>query len=282
MACKECAFANYEGNEQVGCELNRLEKFRQQDCVVDAYDDDKKFAVISQRICNTYRTPKSLKGKPEEWAKQVRKDVQVEMGAILLLSEGTTESGLDRTLSCLEAMTIRPTEIVLVANQDNRSYVDIYNHLKKRAGDDFFCKWKLVRVLARNEDGSRVDENAMLEMAIPKLEESAWFTVLRAGDKLPKDFIQSVDIELNDELTQCVCYGPLGDWVGFTSSIAFYKHLTRIDGPFYKEPETNQETGEIIKPVYPNFWTKAEEYTKGVQFDFFKHAKGLSCFQIRS
>lgn len=49
--CKNCAFAIYSINTQVGCEHNRLEKFNN---IIEAYDDEKEFFIIN-RLCNYYR-----------------------------------------------------------------------------------------------------------------------------------------------------------------------------------------------------------------------------------
>lgn len=51
-SCKDCLFAIYNGNTQIGCEANRIEKFKNH--VIEAYDDEKEFYVLN-RLCNLYR-----------------------------------------------------------------------------------------------------------------------------------------------------------------------------------------------------------------------------------
>ena len=51
-SCKNCIFAIYDQNTQIGCEDNRITKFG--DDVIEAYDDSKEFYVI-ERLCNLYR-----------------------------------------------------------------------------------------------------------------------------------------------------------------------------------------------------------------------------------
>lgn len=51
-SCKDCIFAIYDDKTQIGCEDDRINKFK--DSVIEAYDDDKEFYVID-RICNLHR-----------------------------------------------------------------------------------------------------------------------------------------------------------------------------------------------------------------------------------
>ena len=51
-SCKNCSFAIYDENTQVGCLQNRINTFGKS--VIEAYDNDKQFYVID-RFCNYYR-----------------------------------------------------------------------------------------------------------------------------------------------------------------------------------------------------------------------------------
>jgi hypothetical protein len=53
-SCKNCAFAQYDGKTQVGCDADRISKFN--DLVIEAYDNDREFYVINT-FCNYYRGP---------------------------------------------------------------------------------------------------------------------------------------------------------------------------------------------------------------------------------
>ena len=56
-SCKECLFAVYKGNTQVGCEHDRISSFEARDEIIEAYDNDKEFFVVD-RVCNYFRPPK--------------------------------------------------------------------------------------------------------------------------------------------------------------------------------------------------------------------------------
>ena len=52
-SCKQCNFAVYENKTQTECKAGRLNFFRDQGLLTEAYDDDKEFFVI-ERLCNMY------------------------------------------------------------------------------------------------------------------------------------------------------------------------------------------------------------------------------------
>ena len=49
--CRDCTFSIYEGQTQTGCEANRIDTFRDQGYLVEAYDEEKEFYLI-ERLCN--------------------------------------------------------------------------------------------------------------------------------------------------------------------------------------------------------------------------------------
>ena len=50
-SCKECIFAVYENDTQVGCFANRIEKFKEAKEIIEAYDDEKEFYVRDFVTC---------------------------------------------------------------------------------------------------------------------------------------------------------------------------------------------------------------------------------------
>ncbi len=94
--CKNCAFSIYEGDTQTDCLANRIEKFKKQGCVVEAYDDDKEFYVVD-RLCNLFRDTKP-KNVDQELAK-AKKDVQLTFDVILDCT------GMDRLTDCIDSIS---------------------------------------------------------------------------------------------------------------------------------------------------------------------------------
>ena len=63
-SCKECMFAIYEGDTQVGCSADRLPILRKNNTVIEAYDKDREF-YVADCFCNYFRPPKWNDGKPD-------------------------------------------------------------------------------------------------------------------------------------------------------------------------------------------------------------------------
>ena len=55
--CKECVFAVYEEDTQVGCKRGMIDKYRSIGAhILEAYDEQKEFYVIENRLCPSFRT----------------------------------------------------------------------------------------------------------------------------------------------------------------------------------------------------------------------------------
>jgi hypothetical protein len=57
ISCKDCCFAIYQDKTQIGCEFDRVSKYKNIDKLIEAYDFEKEFYVIDG-FCNLYRTEK--------------------------------------------------------------------------------------------------------------------------------------------------------------------------------------------------------------------------------
>lgn len=63
-ACKNCLFAEYEGDTQTGCAAGRIKKYQDNHMVIEAYDNEKEFFVI-KGICNLVRQDSWNDGKAD-------------------------------------------------------------------------------------------------------------------------------------------------------------------------------------------------------------------------
>lgn len=69
-SCKKCHYAIYDGKTQTGCQMNRLDKWREKTNVIEAYDEEKEFYVIQNRNCNAYNEWNTL--SPEEAREKIK------------------------------------------------------------------------------------------------------------------------------------------------------------------------------------------------------------------
>lgn len=81
-SCKNCVLAKYEGNEQIDCLANRLDKVQK----FEAYDDEKEFYVI-ERFCNYYRDNSSYIDNNQVDLEKIRFESQVSFDLIFLCDD---------------------------------------------------------------------------------------------------------------------------------------------------------------------------------------------------
>lgn len=59
--CKECVFAQYDQNTQIGCGLDYINRYKEKGVrVLEVYDSDKEFYVLNDKKCIGYRENKWL------------------------------------------------------------------------------------------------------------------------------------------------------------------------------------------------------------------------------
>lgn len=89
--CRDCLFAEYDDDTQVGCHLNKIDKIKNHSVyeLIEATDNDKNFYVLNYHLCLHQR----IKGWPhddqpmEEMIKTVKEEVKMNWGAILILKD---------------------------------------------------------------------------------------------------------------------------------------------------------------------------------------------------
>ena len=124
--CKPCVFNESENGKQVGCQLNRLEKFKSINKAI--LDDDGYYTI--KTICNTCRG--------ENWKEQnnsfnlltkVEDEIKIPLDFILLNID-KTEDVFDEIIEsvnlCLNQKHIKPKKIIIVIR--NRK-IDTTNYI---------------------------------------------------------------------------------------------------------------------------------------------------------
>ena len=113
MSCKGCVFSNKIGNTQIGCDLNKLDRFRESGInVKEAYDDSEEFFLI-ERLCQFYRDDNWAENFSEEGLHdQVNKEVVVSCGFIIIHEEGKPLDDVRTTFKGIQSQKIPPREPV--------------------------------------------------------------------------------------------------------------------------------------------------------------------------
>jgi len=195
-SCKDCIFAEYEDDSQTGCAAGRLDLFRQEGTVIEAYDDEKEFYVID-RFCTYLRT----KGWNEGYAtpQAAREEVKPRVFIVVYLDNATPQS-LDNTLQSILRLDCNRSHLFVAASQPRLGTTKEERHLSTH----FFSMLKDEGI------NGRVMINIASQMREYDLFRGAGgcthITTINIGDSIPPDALSKIDTELNEKNKRIVLF----------------------------------------------------------------------------
>lgn len=156
--CKECVFAIYDDKTQTGCHLEFIDKYQKSDVVdvLEAYDENKNFYVISGKKCSGYREQKYFDAREmsnasiEEKILHVNDKIKLKYLAVIDCMSRTPED-LKTVLSQISSAKIKPEMIMLVTYSKNKEHTfeDFYKVLNK---SKIGCKWKIKGLALKEQN----------------------------------------------------------------------------------------------------------------------------------
>jgi hypothetical protein len=194
--CKNCYFARYEGNTQVGCELNRIVKYENNGYeVIPAYDEEKEFYLI-RGFCPFSRS--------KEWAEnyadpelQAREEIKIKTHFIVNFDTGNRDD-LKDIIGQLSAQTIMP-HTVTVLNHN----LDFLNSIIGVLHKGHFDKWRNQNLVA----GTTIDEAA--DLAVDAVADPYFFFIKTSRFNLHPHFVENLNRFLIDDIGSFA--GIIGD-----------------------------------------------------------------------
>lgn len=147
-ACKNCVFAKYEKNTQVGCELEYISKYKEKNIqILEVYDEEKEFYVINNKKCIGYREEKWFEqyglsnATLDKKISKFKESNHIDYLLVIDLNK-FTKSTLDKLKSTVSSCKIKPKKIIFIRYQSCKLFD--YNIIQ-----DFFnatnlkCKWRI-------------------------------------------------------------------------------------------------------------------------------------------
>lgn len=197
-SCKDCIFAKYDGNTQVGCFIGRIDIYQAQNSVVEAYDNDKEFYVVEGRICNSCRNQEWLKkypslcytGRYQDIANHVRLEVALQFH-LVVIAEHSVED-VQKSIDSVISDSYELKEITVIrklGSQIRPAHLKVYL-------DSLNIKWNINSIT-----NPELDERLSIDDAV-KSSKHPHYVTLRAGSTLPENYLKNLDIAWNDKLLQ--------------------------------------------------------------------------------
>ena len=217
-SCKGCCFAEKIGITQVGCELNKIESFKNSGATIKEAEDESEEFYIIDRFCATYRN--------DEWAnsfdkpkQQVLLETSIPVNFIILHGLGSVVEDLENTLLGVASQSNKPTSaIVVVQNPEIEDGFGLRHKIHEyldRANIPFY----IVTMVDKN-----TTELKMIDEAFAKCS-NGYYSVFRSGTDIPHNFILKLNEAVNINLESVSMIQPKDDLNGLTIQCVVHKFL---------------------------------------------------------
>lgn len=283
-SCDGCVFGKTQKNDNENlsdyCELNRLEKLKNSGAEivnVQATQKDFNYKIINNRVCNMLRGEpwKIIKtktyGVPEEKLKdEARKEISVKCNLLIYLNTEDFTKGFDArerkrnyrnrikniclSLKNLYEARVKPEKVTFVNNSEIGGYefVDLF---KIESGKiDLNIKWNMEYIKSDDIKALPAQEayDKCVDIALKNVK-SNYFCVFFEDDKIPQDYLNKIDEEINDNLEKFLLLLPEEGKGGLFSQTLIYRQFKGSQGENFiskmKEESKEQKCENIIRPL---------------------------------
>ncbi len=197
-SCKDCVFAIFDGDikTQIGCSMGRIDIYRAQnpESVIEAYDEEKEFYVINNRICNLCRNSKWAADKNPRDLLGLQyaaiEEASLKFDVIVIANDNIND--VEATISFLMQEEYKPRQITIIRKPGNQIRpAFLRNSLSK-----LNVKWRMASLV-----NPEFDEREMVDESI-KTSKCGYIVVVKAGSTLPPQYLKNLDFLWNKKLIQ--------------------------------------------------------------------------------
>lgn len=181
--CQGCVFAELKLGTQTGCQLGKLEKYK--DASQAVFNPDTGFYEI-ETFCKTVRTEIWAAKQTEDLIEAIRKESANKFSVIIVANEFNLDK-LENTISSLTKSTLKPIEIILV--------VTTLTHLKSE--QKLFAISQLVDSKISYQYIELFSDISPIDEAFGKLKGN-YYTWLICGNVLDSNVLHKANEAIND------------------------------------------------------------------------------------
>jgi hypothetical protein len=183
-SCKECLFAEFNGDVQTGCKKGRLEIFEANNLLTT---EDNHFRI--KAICNTFcKDPVLLP--------QIDRIIRIKCDLLVYSYDIPQDDSKNiiRTVKDGLQYTEKPNHVLVVIKNNFIKFKELITELKTITGE---IPLKVVRII----DNITLAES--INRAFPSIQ-STYYTVVKAGDKVESEYIERLNTAMNVKLRRFV------------------------------------------------------------------------------
>lgn len=229
--CRDCKFAEFKENKQIGCKYNRLEKFKQLDIPVEEITENGKTYYLIEDICNYCFKAESY-NKTEQVETKFYNMTRFQTDFIVVDNKNqeycTTYNNLLASIHSAIYEQIRPESFIFVITNNDKltaeqkyNLIELTNDMLKGTG--IICS---VSFMVEKECDFWECVQSVLHKSTSK-----YYTIFSSGYNTTYDFNYKLNKELNENLRTFAMFVGFDEYNGLTFNSNVSKELNGfIDG----------------------------------------------------
>ena len=221
-SCKNCAFAHYIENTQVSCDINRIDKFKENGVkILEAEDNEKEFYVI-QTLCSGFRSEaweEAHRGK--DLIELFEKESSPRIGFMILLEEEKDPDQIRDDISVtiksiLESLKYPPRYVVIVSNISG--YFALIESVQTICSE-YDIDYRVMKITEKTSNSLDRVDSAFVNAR------NGFYCVLRAGDSVFKNMDEILAYAINAKLMNVGMIKGEDEVSMMTVQCTLHKHL---------------------------------------------------------
>ena len=205
-SCKACVFAEYEDLTQTGCNRGMIDKYRDAEVkILEAYDEDREFYVISNRLCPYYRTKAWANRIGEEdfdviSERMLKFETQLSFHVMVFMQDDL--DALTQTIVSLAEQKMHPMQVTVIRPRTSLVEPGVVTDMLNQDENTPF-KWRLENLW------TDVPDRMAIHM-VQKVAKTQYYVVAHAGHEFDKDFFSSINAAVIENILQFAMIEPEG------------------------------------------------------------------------
>lgn len=141
--CKKCVFAIYDNITQTSCHLDYISKYKEKNTsILEAYDNEKEFYIISEKKCPGYREDSWFKDSNLTTLEKIdiiKKNNTINYLAIIDLKNISLDN-FEKLISLISEIQLKPAKIILIRHTIDKNFP--FDYLKSKL-DSLNIIWRI-------------------------------------------------------------------------------------------------------------------------------------------
>tara|TARA_R110002167_G_scaffold240110_1_gene445295 strand:+ start:258 stop:1121 length:864 start_codon:yes stop_codon:yes gene_type:complete len=192
-SCKDCVFANYEEDTQIGCSQGKLDIFKNRKIeIVEAEDLTKEFFVV-KATCFDYRPSSwgdAYEGKEKE---RISKEHLLRYNVGIIVDKDYPLENIKSTFDSLTSQIRVPNKVVIVNNTDEEDFKKFVTEVEKRIDNkNDKIEVLIIDLMANFHDADLVSTDCGIVDEMFTKFGNGYYAILKSGSVLKENSIQAL------------------------------------------------------------------------------------------